>query len=330
MGADVVRIDRPGARGRAHDVMQRGRRVVVLDLKTEAGRDAALALLERAEALIEGFRPGVMERLGLGPEVVLGRNPRLVYGRMTGWGQSGKLAARAGHDITYIAMTGALAAIGPGARPVPPLNLVGDFGGGALYLAMGMLAALLEARRSGRGQVVDCAISDCVVHMLSMFHGMMAAGSWSTGREANLLDGGAPYYGVYECADGKHVAVGALEPQFHAELRAQAGLSDAVFEGQHDRARWPEQKAAMAAVFRTRTRDEWTALLEGGDACAAPVLTMAEAPSHPHLRARGAFVVRDGVTQSAPAPRFAGTPTEAAALPVAAGVDEVLAGWAGQ
>ena len=328
MGADVIRIDRPGAARRRVDVTLRGRRVVTLDLKKPEDVTAAQGMVDRAEVLIEGFRPGVMERLGMGPESVLARNPRLVYGRMTGWGQTGPLAPWAGHDIDYIAITGALAAIGPReGKPVPPLNLVGDFGGGSLYLVMGILAAVTSARATGQGQVVDCAISDCVVHMLSMFHGMLAAKTWSTERGANLLDGGAPYYTVYECADGKHLAVGALEPQFYATLRAKAGLDGGTFDEQRDPAQWPGQHAAAAAIFRTKTRDEWAVLLEGSDACAAPVLTMSEAPGHPHLKARGAFVEIDGVTQSAPAPRFSATASAAGGAPVAATAGEVLAGW---
>jgi len=327
MGADVVRIDRPGARTRANDVTLRGRRVVTLDLKKPEDIAAALALLDKAEALIEGFRPGVMERLGLGPEVVQARNPRLVYGRMTGWGQSGPLAEFAGHDIDYIAITGALAAIGPAAKPVPPLNLVGDFGGGSLYLVMGILAAVLEARQSGKGQVVDCAISDCVVNLLSMFHGMLASGTWSTEREANMLDGGAPYYGTYACADGKFLAIGSLEPQFYAELRKRAGLDEALFDEQRDPKLWPAQKARLAEIIRTKTRDEWEALLQHSDACAAPVLTMTEAMENAHLKARGSFVTRDGVTQSAPAPRFGAAAAEVPGRPVNAEIAEVTAGW---
>jgi alpha-methylacyl-CoA racemase len=328
MGADVVRIDRPGAQRRRIDVTQRGRKLVMLDLKRDEDVAAARALMDQADALIEGFRPGVMERLGLGPTEALARNPKLVYGRMTGWGQEGPLAQWAGHDIDYIAITGALAAIGPaGGRPTPPLNLVGDFGGGSLYLAMGLLAALLHARATGQGQVVDCAISDCVVHMLSMFHGMLASKTWKTEREANLLDGGAPYYGTYECADGKHLAIGALEPQFYATLREKAGLSDKLFDEQRDPALWPAQRAALAAVIRQRGRDEWASLLAASDSCAAPVLTMTEAPEHPHLKARGAFVERGGVVQSAPAPRFSATPGEAGDPPAPASAAEVLAGW---
>lgn len=329
MGADVVRIDREGAVRRKNDVTLRGRRIIALDLKQPEHIASALDLIDRAEVVIEGFRPGVMERLGLGPDVALARNPKLVYGRMTGWGQSGPLAPWAGHDIDYIAITGALAAIGPReGKPVPPLNLVGDFGGGSLYLVMGILAAVMSARQSGQGQVVDCAISDCVVHMLSMFHGMLASGTWSTERGANMLDGGAPYYTTYECADGKHLAVGALEPQFYATLRAKAGLSGPEFDEQRDQAQWPDQHARAAAIFRTKTRDEWAAILEGSDACAAPIMTMAEAPSHPHLKAREAFVTIDGVVQSAPAPRFSATPTQAGTPSPTAAIADAIAGWA--
>lgn len=326
MGADVVRIERPGERVRPHDVTRRGRRVVVLDLKREDGVGQALALLERAEVLIEGFRPGVMERLGLGPGVVLARNPRLVYGRMTGWGQAGPLSATAGHDINYIAIAGALGAIG-GAAPVPPLNLVGDYGGGALYLAMGVLAAVLAVRAGGAGQVVDCAISDCVANMLALFHGMRAAGAWRDERGVNLLDGGAHFYGTYECADGRYLAVGAIEPQFYAELRRIAGLDDPAFDAQQDRAAWPELRRRLAAVLRSRPRDEWVALFAGSDACVAPVLGLGEAVSHPHNVARGAFVTRDGVVQPEAAPRFSAIPAKAGDGPTSAGLAEVLAGW---
>jgi alpha-methylacyl-CoA racemase len=327
MGADVVRIDRPGVAARPHDITQRGRRVVTLDLKQPGDVAQALALLDATEALIEGFRPGVMERLGLGPEVVLGRNPRLVYGRMTGWGQDGPLAPTAGHDITYIAIAGALGAIGTAGAPVPPLNLVGDYGGGALYLAMGMLAAVLAVRAGGRGQVVDCAISDCVINMLAMFHGMRAAGSWQDRREANMLDGGAHFYRTYECADGRHIAVGAIEPQFYAELRRIAGLEDAAFDAQRDPAAWPDLRERLAAVFRTRTRDEWTAAFDGSDACVAPVLGLGEAAEHPHNVARGAFVRRGGMVQPAAAPRFSGTAAQAGAAPLACTAAAVLARW---
>jgi alpha-methylacyl-CoA racemase len=320
MGADVVRVERPGEPARPHDITRRGRRVVVLDLKRAGDLAQALALLDGAEALIEGFRPGVMERLGLGPDVVLRRNPRLVYGRMTGWGQHGPLAQTAGHDINYIAIAGALGAIGEAGAPVPPLNLVGDYGGGALYLAMGMLAAVLAVRAGGPGQVVDCAISDCVANMLALFYSMRAEGAWQDRRAANLLDGGAHFYATYECADGRHIAVGAIEPQFYAVLRRIAGLDDAAFDAQRDPAAWPDLKRRLAAVFRTRTRDDWVALFDGSDACVAPVLGLGEAVAHPHNVARGAFVERDGVVQPAAAPRFSATPAAASEPAVACAV----------
>jgi alpha-methylacyl-CoA racemase len=322
MGADVVRIERPAAARAAHDITLRGRRVVTLDLKRDAA--AAMDLLERADALIEGFRPGVMERLGLGPEAVAARNPRLVYGRMTGWGQSGPLADRAGHDITYLALTGALHAIGAKAAPVPPLNLVGDYGGGALYLVVGMLAAILSARQTGLGQVVDAAITDGVTSLLSLFHGMLNGGQWRDVREANLLDGGAHFYATYECADGKFIAVGAIEPQFYAELRRLAGLTDPLFDDQRNPAIWPLLKQKFADLFRTRTRDAWAALFAGSDACVAPVLSLAEARADPHLLARGTFVGGE----PAPAPRFSRTRSVAGEAPVGVGVNAVLAGWA--
>jgi len=310
MGADVVTLMRgeqpQGLRGR---VMMRGRRKVIADLKDEQTRAATLDLLADADALIEGFRPGVMERLGLGPDAVLARNPRLVYGRMTGWGQQGPLAHAAGHDINYIALTGALAAIGPRERPVPPLNLVGDFGGGALYLVAGILAGLLEASRSGRGQIVDCAMCDGAASLMAMFCEFAAGGRWQDRRETNLLDGGAHFYGTYECADGEFIALGAIEPQFYAELRRRAGLDDAVFDAQMDAENWPALKEKLAAVFRAKTRAEWCVIMEGSDVCFAPVLALSEAPQHPHMAARGVFVSHDGVTQPAPAPRFSRTPS---------------------
>ncbi|MCC7282796.1 MAG: CoA transferase [Acetobacteraceae bacterium] len=309
MGADVVRIDRPGTRHRPTDVTLRGRRLVELDLKKPDDVQAALGLLDQAEVLIEGFRPGVMERLGLGPDVVLARNPKLVFGRMTGWGQDGPLAHVAGHDITYIAVAGALGAIGPADRPVPPLNLVGDFGGGALYLCMGVLAAVIAARSTGRGQVVDTAMSDCVASLTSPFHGMMAAGAWKPERGANMLDGGAHFYGTYECADGRFIAIGAIEPQFYALLRQLAGLDDPAFDNQRDPKAWPALRTKLAAVIKTRPEAEWTALMGATDAVVAPVLSLAEAPSHPHNVARGTFVQVNGVTAPGPAPRFFGTPS---------------------
>jgi alpha-methylacyl-CoA racemase len=309
MGAEIVCIERPGKAPRDHlDILKRGRTWVELDLKRPGAVEDALALIETADILIEGFRPGVMERIGLGPDSALARNPALVYGRMTGWGQSGPLAQTAGHDIDYIAITGALDSIrAPGGGPVPPLNLVGDFGGGALYLATGVLAAVIEARRSGAGQVVDCAMCDGVTTMLSMFHSFTARGVWHDEPGTNLLDGGAHFYGTYECADGRYIAVGAIEPQFYDLFRRIAGLDDPAFDAQRDRAGWPALKAKVAAIFKTRTRDEWTALFDGTDACVAPVLSLAEAPEHPHLAARGAFIERDGLRQAAPAPRFSRT-----------------------
>jgi alpha-methylacyl-CoA racemase len=327
MGADVVRIDRPGAPARdMRDVVGRGRRSVVLDLKARDGIAAALQLLDAADALIEGFRPGVMERLGLGPEIVLARNPHLVYGRMTGWGQSGSLAQAAGHDINYIALAGALGAIGTAEKPVPPLNLIGDYGGGALYLVVGLLAALIEAKNSGRGQVVDCAMCDGAASLLSMFFTLLARGQWEERRGTNLLDGGAPFYGTYECADGGFVAVGALEPQFYDELCRLAGLEAPEFRERADRKRWPELRAKMAAIFRTRTRAEWCAILEGSDACFAPVLGLREASTHPHLADRNTFLERDGVLQPAPAPRFSRTPSTVQASSTSAPAD-IVAQW---
>jgi alpha-methylacyl-CoA racemase len=309
MGAEVVTLDRVGARKNLKSVAGRGRKVVELDLKDKAAVAQVLDLLANADALIEGFRPGVMERLGLGPEAVLARNPRLVYGRMTGWGQEGPLAQAAGHDINYISVTGALAAIGPKERPVPPLNLVGDFGGGALYLVVGVLAALLEASKSGKGQVVDAAMCDGAASLLSMFFDMAAAGRWTDQRESNFLDGGAHFYGVYECACGRFVSIGSIEPQFYALLRLHAGLTEADFDAQMDRNAWPALKQKLVEVFKTKTRDEWCTIMEGTDICFAPVLTMKEAPHHPHMAARKIFVERHGVTQPAPAPRFSRTPS---------------------
>ncbi len=324
MGADVVRIDRPGAAevriaagieadDTRFDVMRRGRPTLAIDLKQPAGVSRVLELVDRADALIEGYRPGVMERLGLGPDACLARNARLVYGRMTGWGQHGPLAQAAGHDIDYIALSGALHAIGGrGEKPMVPLNYVADFGGGAMLLAFGVLAALLEAGRSGQGQVVDAAMSDGAALLSAMMYGFRARGAWTVERGTNMLDGGAHFYDTYRCADGKCIALGAIEPQFYAELRTRCGLTDPAFDAQHDTSRWPELKTKMAALFATRTRDAWCALLEATDACFAPVLDWDEAPHHPHNQARETFVVVDGVMQPAPAPRFSRTP---AAMP---------------
>ena len=320
MGADVVRIDRPGAAARnATDVVGRGRRHLVLDLKLQSDLQTALAL-------IEGFRPGVMERLGLGPDAVLARNPRFVYGRVTGWGQSGPLAQAAGHDINYIALAGALGAIGPAEKPLPPLNLIGDYGGGALYLVVGMLAAMIEAKNSGRGQVVDCAMCDGAASLLSMFFTLLARGQWEERRGTNLLDGGAPFYGTYECADGGFIAVGALEPQFYETLCRLAGLDDPEFRERTDRKRWPELRRKMQSLFKTRTRAQWCAILEGSDACFAPVLGLTEASTHPHMAHRKSFVELEGVLQPAPAPRFSRTPSAIQATS-ASSPAEILARW---
>ena len=315
LGADVLLVDRaedPGLgleRQRRTDALLRGRRSVTLDLKRPDGVAAALALVERADLLIEGFRPGVMERLGLGPEVALARRPALVYGRMTGWGQTGPLAPRAGHDIDYIARSGVLHAIGrAGAAPVPPLNLVGDFGGGGLLLAFGLLAALHEARTSGRGQVVDAAMVDGASLLATMFAGFRAEGTWAAARGTNVLDTGAPWYDVYATKDGGHVAVGAIEPKFYAALLAGLGLADALAGvSQHDRARWPLVRERFAAAFAARSRAEWEAVFDGSDACVAPVLSFDEAERDAHALARGAHVRVGGFVQPAPAPRFART-----------------------
>jgi alpha-methylacyl-CoA racemase len=329
MGAEVITLDRVGARKNLKSIAGRGRKVVELDLKDKASIAQALDLLANADALVEGFRPGVMERLGLGPEMVLARNPRLVYGRMTGWGQEGPLAQAAGHDINYISVTGALAAIGPKERPVPPLNLVGDFGGGALYLVVGVLAALLEAKKSGKGQVVDTAMCDGAASLMSMFFDMAAAGRWTDQRENNFLDGGAHFYGVYECACGQFVSIGSIEPQFYALLRERAGLSETCFDAQMDRDGWPALKQKLVEVFKTKSRDEWCKIMEGTDICFAPILTMQEAPHHPHMAARETFVTRHGVTQPAPAPRFSRTPS-AIRDAAKADIGELTREWGGK
>ena len=308
MGADVVTLDRVGSKA-AMKVAGRGRKVIELDLKDKAAIASVLDLLANADALIEGFRPGVMERLGLGPDVVLARNPKLVYGRMTGWGQEGPLANAAGHDINYISITGALAAIGPKDKPVPPLNLVGDFGGGSLYLVVGILAALLETQKSGKGQVVDAAMCDGAASLMSFFYDMLAAGRWSEGREQNLLDGGAHFYGTYECACGNFISIGSIEPQFYALLRQHAGLTDTDFDAQMNPKVWPALKEKLKVVFKGKTREEWCKIMEGTDICFAPILTMSEATKHPHMVARKVFVEHSGVTQPAPAPRFSRTPS---------------------
>jgi alpha-methylacyl-CoA racemase len=314
LGADIVRIDRKssaptmGIRGTRHAVTERGRRSIALDLKQPEAIETCLRLAEKADAVFEGFRPGVMERLGLGPEAMLARNSALVYGRMTGWGQSGPWANMAGHDINYVAITGALDAIGTAEKPIAPLNLVGDFGGGALYLALGLLAGVLHARETGKGQVVDTAMSDGAASLMALFYGFKAGGMWPGGRAANLLDGGAHFYDTYRCADGKWVAIGSIEPQFYALLLEKTGISDPAFDAQLDRSAWPSLREKLAAVILTRTRDEWTRILGGTDACFAPVLSMDEAPHHPHNLARGTFVELDGVIQPGVTPRFSASP----------------------
>ncbi|WP_245509435.1 CaiB/BaiF CoA transferase family protein [Bradyrhizobium vignae] len=326
MGAEVVTLDRIGAKRNLKAIAARGRKWVHVDLKNDQSKGELIELLSGADALIEGFRPGVMERLGLGPDVVLTRNPRLVYGRMTGWGQHGPLADAAGHDINYISITGALAAIGTRKSPIPPLNLVGDFGGGALYLLVGVLAALIEARKSGKGQVVDAAMCDGAASLMTMFFDMSAAGDWVEGREQNMLDGGAHFYGVFECACGNFVSIGSIEPQFYALLRQHAGLLDPDFDDQMNRAAWPTLKQKLAAVLKTKTRQEWCEIMEGTDVCFAPVLTMTEASRHEHMVSREVFFARHGVLQPAPAPRFSRTPSrvrEPEEMPLAA----VVGSW---
>jgi len=331
MGADVVCIARPGQGKRpAGDFVNRGRRVVELDLKNKDHIAQVLDLIAAADILIEGFRPQVMERLGLGPDAALKRNPRLVYGRMTGWGQEGPLALAAGHDINYIAITGALDSFrATNGETVSPLNLVGDYGGGALYLAVGVLAAVIEAKSSGKGQVVDAAMCDGVSSMLTMFHSLRALGRWPGGPRTNMLDGGAHFYRTYECKDGNFMSVGAIEPQFYAELRKRAGLDEDCYDAHMSRDAWPKLQDKMAEVFKTKTRDEWTALLEGTEACAAPVVSLFDAPEHPHLAARETFVNAHGGVQPAPAPRFSRTPSAiqgtAAVAPVEAA--DILAQW---
>ena len=329
MGAEVIRIDRKPARApRNTDVYFRGRRAIALDLKNPQGTDVALKLVEKADALLEGFRPGVMERLGLAPDVCLARSPQLVYGRMTGWGQNGPLAHAAGHDINYIALSGALHAIGEkGGKPIPPLNLAGDFGGGALYLAFGVVCGILEARQSGKGQVVDAAMLDGAASLMAVFYGMNAAGFWEDARGVNLLDSGAPFYDTYETKDGKWIALGPLEAEFYNALLEKLGITDEDTSARLDRARWTKVKEKIAAVIGTRTRDEWDAALLGTDACYAPVLSLSEAPRYPHNVARGTFVDIGGVTQPAAAPRFSRTSPEIQGSPRGPETEAVLKNW---
>jgi alpha-methylacyl-CoA racemase len=336
-GADVVRISRPGGnQGGAplpaakFDVMGRGRRRIELDLKDPAAIATCLNLLEHADAMLEGYRPGVMERLGLGPDVVLAKNPRLAYARMTGWGQSGPYSPLAGHDINYIATNGALHGIGPADKPVPPLNLVGDFGGGAMFMAFGVVSAILNARTTGQGQVIDCAMVDGATSLMAAIWGLHGAGDWRDSRESNLIDGGAHFYATYRCGDGKWVAVGAIEPLFYKILLDKLGLDDPDLEAWGNPAKWAAMGARFQEKFLTRSRDEWTATFAGTDACFAPILSMGEAPADPHNVARATFVVVDGVTQPAPAPRFLRTPgavQEKAAEPDG---DTILAQWRAQ
>jgi len=335
MGADVVRVDRlGGARpaDRAPNPLHRGRRSVAVDLKNRAAITAILRIVESADVLVEGFRPGTMERLGLGPDVCAGVNPRLVYARVTGWGQEGPYARLAGHDINYIAVAGALDPIGrAGGPPVPPVNLVGDYGGGGMFAAFGVACALFEARQSGRGQVVDAAMTDGAAVLTTSLHWMRAAGTWNEARGTNRLDSGAHFYDVYETADGRYVSVGSIEPQFYAELRRVLSLTGPTWDRQDDRAAWPELKEELAAIFRTKTRDEWCRVFAEAkaDACFAPVLSPGEAPRDPHNAARGTFLARDGVTFPAPAPRLSRTPAVAGGPPPAPGQDtaEVLRDW---
>jgi alpha-methylacyl-CoA racemase len=333
LGADVIRIDRTASvtggdpATPPRDLLARGRRSVGVDLKNPEGVEVVLGLVERADALIEGFRPGVTERLGIGPDECLARNPKLVYGRMTGWGQDGPYASAAGHDINYIALAGALEPIGRrGEAPVPPLNLIGDFGGGGMLLAFGIVAALVDAQRSGHGQVIDAAMVDGSASLMTMTHAFRAMGIWQDERGTNMLDTGAHYYDVYETADGRYVSIGSIEPQFYAELLRLTGLDGEDLPNQNDRSQWPQLKERLAAIFRTKTRDEWCELMEGTDVCFAPVLSIPEATGHPHNVARGTFVDVAGVTQPGPAPRFSRTPGEIRRPPAHAGqhTDEVL------
>jgi alpha-methylacyl-CoA racemase len=309
LGAEVVRIDRPEGNGWANPVVDRGRHVITIDVRTDAGRSLCLEAADKADVVIEGMRPGVMERLGLGPETMIERNPRLVYARMTGWGQTGPLAQAAGHDINFIALTGALAAIGPGTgSSVPPLNLVGDFGGGSMFLAFGIMAALWERERSGKGQVIDCAIVDGVASMMTMFAGLIPSGAMSIDRGHSLLGGAAPFYRCFTCADGAEVAVGPLEPKFYRELLSRIGAPAELCDGQYEKNNWTERSNILAVLFGTKTRSQWCEILEGTDACFAPVLTLVESQQNSHLQARQTYVEVDGTFQAAPAPRFSRTP----------------------
>jgi len=338
LGAEVIRVDRAAAAQRAGrsgpsgDILNRGRKSIAVDLKNPDGVEAVLRLVESADALIEGFRPGVAERLGIGPDVCAERNPRLVYGRMTGWGQDGPYASAAGHDINYLALSGTLHAIGrAGEKPTPPINLVGDFGGGGMLLALGVVAAMLEAKGSGQGQVVDTAMVDGSAILNTMTHSLLASGLWEDERGVNMLDTGAHYYDTYETSDGKFVSIGSIEPQFYAQLLSLTGLDadDEFLNLQHDQSMWPHLSERLTAVFKTKTRDQWCEIMEHTDVCFAPVLSMTEAPHHPHNLERGTFVQPNGVMQAAPAPRFSRTPSTIQRPPAVPGehTDEVLADW---
>src|SRR5690348_12003680 len=339
MGAEVIRVDCAAIVGQDTDrdgndarynLLSRGRRNIAVGLRNAAGVNATLRLIDRADALLEGFRPGVMERLGLGPDLCLSRNPKLVYGRMTGWGQDGPIAHIAGHDINYIALSGVLHTIGEaGGPPVPPLNLVGDFGGGALYLAMGVLAGIISARSTGRGQVIDCSMVEGSASLMMMMYGALASGAWKEERGANRTDGGAHYYHVYETRDGEHVAIGAIEPQFYALLLKHTGLEDEDLPPQTDRAQWPAMQERLTRIFKTKTRAEWVEIMQETDICFAPVLRMSEALKHPHNVERGSFVDIQGIPQPGPAPRFLGTPTGVQRPPARVGehTDQILRDW---
>jgi len=329
LGAKIIRVDRASAigTGSKQDAANRGKKSIAVDLKSEEGVEVVLKLVETADAIFEGFRPGVMERLGLGPDVCSKRNKRIVFGRMTGWGQEGPLANAAGHDINYISLTGALAAIGrPGSPPVPPLNLIGDFGGGGMLLALGLVAALLESKESKKGQVVDAAMTDGSALLMTMIYTMQSSGVWKTSMGSNLLDGGSNFYDTYECKDGKFISLGSIEPQFYALLCQIAELDESIFGNQMSRDSWPEQKEAIKKIILDKTRDEWCELMEGTDVCFAPVLDMSEAPKHPHNVERKTFIDLEGVTQPAPAPRFSRTEPEVVSSPSVVGehTDEVL------
>ncbi|NKI18728.1 CoA transferase [Spongiibacter sp. KMU-166] len=334
LGAEVIVVERASkpnsiALPSAIDVNSRGKKSIALDLRKPEGLETLLKMVEGADGIFEGNRPGVAERVGFGPDTCLARNPKIVYGRMTGWGQTGPLAHSAGHDYNYISLSGAAAAIGTPDKPVPPLNVVGDFAGGSLFLVIGMLSALLEAQKSGKGQVVDAAITDGTSHLMSMFHSMDALGLFNTQREANLLDGGTPFYGSYETADGKHLSVAPIEPQFFAEMIQKLGLPEKYIAEQNNQAIWPELKTALTQAFKTKTRDEWVDIFEGSDACVAGILTLKEAAQHPHNKARGTYVEVNGQMQPAPAPRFSRSQSDTPKPPSAEGADtkEVLGEW---